>query len=100
MSNVSYPLEPLACQLQSQGFDSELLDSKSWTHVVSSEPSMSDVNPAEKSIMLNQLHSYYSDPSASKLHNNGLAKDSINSEVLDTDYLTQFGNIDISLSDV
>ncbi|XP_074350741.1 serine/threonine-protein kinase SRK2A-like isoform X1 [Apium graveolens] len=98
VSNVSYPVKPSSYQLESLGCASEQLDCKSWTQVSSSNPSMSDVRPAEKSIMPDQLQ-YRSDPSASKLQTEGFAKGSISSKVLDTDYLEQLGNIDISISD-
>lgn len=56
------------------------------------------MRPAEKYIISDQLH-YRFDPSASKLQTEDLVKGSVSSKVLDTDYLEQFGNIDISISD-
>ncbi|WOG94132.1 hypothetical protein DCAR_0313425 [Daucus carota subsp. sativus] len=69
-SNASYQSEPSAYQLQSLGFHSKLLDIKSLTQVASSDLSMSDVHPPEKSIIPNKMH-YHIDPSGSNLHAKG-----------------------------
>lgn len=82
----------------SESQNSELLNIKASTQVTNFSLSMSDVRPAERSIELNQLYSYQFCPSASKLHNACLSQGSIGSKVLESNYLVQKGEFDLSIS--
>lgn len=99
MSNVSHPSESSEYQMQSPDSASELSDTISWEKVRNFDPSIYNVREAEKSTILEQLHSYQ-DPSASALHDTGLSVGSLDSKVLDTEYSAQIENLDLSISDV
>ncbi|XP_063945577.1 serine/threonine-protein kinase SRK2B-like [Daucus carota subsp. sativus] len=67
--------------------------------VTTLHPLMSDVRPAEKSIIADQLHPRYFDPSASELQIEDLTEGSIVTG-LDFGEPAQTGNFDLSISDV
>ncbi|XP_017237246.1 serine/threonine-protein kinase SAPK7-like isoform X2 [Daucus carota subsp. sativus] len=88
-SNVSHPTEASEYLMQSLDFASQLSDN----------PSISDVRSAEKSVVLEQLHSYQN-LSTSKLHAPGHAEDPIDSKVLSSVDSAQIGNLDLSIYNV
>lgn len=80
--------------------NSELLNINASTQVINFNPSMSDVRRAERSMELNQLYSYHFHPSASMLHPAGLSEGSLCSNVLESNYLVQNGNLNFCISDM
>lgn len=80
--------------------NSELLNINASTQVINFNPSMSDVRRAERSMELNQLYSYHFHPSASKLHPAGLSEGSLCSNVLESNYSVQNGNLNLFISDM